>query len=225
MKPPSRLIAGSVLALALASPAGAVAGAVPAFDRLQAYWAGIQDYSMTIEAHEVLGDASGEAELHYAFKRPDRARLDVIKGVHSGSTVVWDGGDRVTAYKRFFSLIKIHPDVHDDRITSLRGNGIQTGNLGDVLACFAAHRDALHQSPGPLIDGKATDEISLPYRNVDCPDDSAADRGTVTLDVIDIECDSGLVVMRKRYEGNLVVERWELSGYTINSGLGDGDLR
>ena len=136
------MIAGSLLALALASPAGAVAGAVPAFDRLQAFWAGIQDYSMTIDAHEVLGDASGEAELHYAFKRPDRARLDVIKGAHSGSTVVWDGGERVTAYKRVFSLFKIHPDVHDDRITSLRGNGIQTGNLGDVVACFAAHRDA-----------------------------------------------------------------------------------
>ncbi len=225
MSPPSRLIAGTFLALALASPAGAVAGAVPAFDRLQAFWAGIQDYSMTIDAHEVLGDASGEAELHYAFKRPDHARLDVIRGAHSGSTVTWDGGDRVTAYKRIFSLFKIHPDVHDDRITSLRGNGIQTGNLGDVLACYAAHRDALRQIPGPLIDGKPTDEISLPYRDVTCPDDSPTDRGTVTLDVIDVERDTGLVVMRERYAGSLVVERWELTGYKINSGLDDSDLR
>jgi hypothetical protein len=31
--------------------------------------------------------------------------------------------------------------------------------------------------------------------------------------------------MRERYAGSLVVERWELTGYKINSGLDDSDLR
>jgi hypothetical protein len=42
---------------------------------------------------------------------------------------------------------------------------------------------------------------------------------------VDVDRDSGLAVMRKRFVGDLVVERWELRDYQINSGLSDRDLR
>jgi outer membrane lipoprotein-sorting protein len=222
------LVPGAALALALGVAGGAgaeqQAADVPAFDRLQATWSGVADYSVTIESHEVLGNDTAETELHFAFRRPDRARLDVVKGRRSGGTIVWDGGDRVTAYRRPFSIFKMHASVWDKNLTSLRGNGILNPNVIDILACFAAHRELLRQREGPPIDGKATDEIELPYRDVSCPDDPPADRGTVTLDVIDVDRASGMPVMRKRYQGDEIVERWELTGFTINTGLADRDL-
>jgi hypothetical protein len=206
-------------------PVGAAPGTLPAFDRLQNMWVGIEDYSMTIDSHEVLGDQSAENLLHYAYKRPDHARLDIVGGNRSGSTIVWQGGEKVLAYWRRLSLFKLHGDARDKNLTSLRGNGILGANMGDVIACFAANRDLLREHDGPDIDGKATDEIELPYQNVSCPDDPPSDRGVVTLDVLDLDKQTGLALTRRRYQGDQVVERWDLSDYRINTGLGDQDLR
>ena len=60
---------------------------------------------------------------------------------------------------------------------------------------------------------------------MECPDDPPADRGTVTLDVLDVDRQSGLVITRKRYEGDAVVERWDMADWRINAGLSDRDLR
>jgi len=222
------LFLGVALTLTLGVTGGAGAELqtteVPAFDRLQATWSHISDYSLTIDSHEVLGNDSAENEMHFAFRRPDRARLDIVKGYRSGGTIVWNGGDRVTAYRRPFSFFKLHASVWDKNLTSLRGNGILNPNVNDILACFAAHHELLRQREGPPVDGKATDEIELPYRDVSCPDDPPVDRGTVTLDVIDIDRASGMPVMRKRYAGDEIVERWELTGFTVNTGLADRDL-
>ena len=214
------------LAVALSpGPAFAAPGGAPAFEHLETTWNGVTDYSMTIDAHEVLGVDSADSELHYAFKRPDRARLDVLKGNQSGSTVVLDDdGDTVTAYMRAFPLFRKRGGVRDKDLTSLRGNGILMSNVGNLIACYGAHKDELRQFTGPSIDGEATDEVALPYAHVSCLADPDADRGTVTLDVIDIARDSGLIVLRNRYVGTEVVERWEITDYKINSGLGDDDL-
>jgi hypothetical protein len=220
-----RCLAGALALCLLLTPAGAPAAPASSFERLEALWSGIQDYSMTIDAHEVLGDQSAENELHFAFKRPDHARLDILTGLRSGSTIVWGGGDRVTAYMRLFSFFKMHGDARQKDLTSLRGNGILNPNMGDVIACFAAYRDQLREHDGPEIAGKPTDEIELPYRGVECPDDPPADRGTVTLDVLDVDRQSGLVITRKRYEGDAVVERWDMADWRINAGLSDRDLR
>jgi hypothetical protein len=196
-----------------------------AFEHLQSAWNGVVDYTMTIEAHEVLGEDSADSELHYAFKRPNRARLDVLKGLQSGSTMVLDdSGDTVTAYMRAFPVFKKHGGAHDKDLTSLRGNGILMPNVANLIACYAGHRDELRQIEGPVVDGHATDEVELPYANVTCTADADGDRGVVTLDVIDIARDTGYIVMRKRYVGNEIVERWEITDYKINSGLGDDDL-
>lgn len=220
----SVLFGALAFALVLA-PASARRESTPAFDRLETTWSTVTDYSMTIDAHEVLGDDSADNELHYAFKRPDRARLDVISGHQSGSTVVLDdGGDTVTAYMRAFPLFKKHGSVRDKDLTSLRGNGILMSNIDNLIACFGAHRRELHQVAGPVVEGEPTDEVLLPYEHVTCDADPDADRGIVTLDAIDVARDTGLIVMRKRYVGAEVVERWEISDYKLNSGLGDDDL-
>jgi outer membrane lipoprotein-sorting protein len=192
---------------------------------MQAAWSGVHDYSVTIESHEQLGAVSDEHEFFYAFRKPANARLDVVKGPRSGATILWDGGDRVTAYKRALSLFKLHAGAWDKNLTTLRGNGILSSNMGDVVQCFGAHRAALRERAGPLVDGQATDEIELPYAGVECPDDPAADRGTVTRDVLDVSKLTGFVVLRERYAGDDVVERWELKDYKIDSGLDDSEFR
>jgi hypothetical protein len=90
--------------------------------------------------------------------------------------------------------------------------------MGDVLACFGQHRGELIERDGPPIDGEPTDELALPYADVTCPDDPATDR-EITLDVLDVSKRTGLVLMRKRYAGDAVVERWELKDYRIDSPL------
>lgn len=203
-------------------PAGAMT-ALPALDHLAATWKNLHDYSVTIEAHEVLGDRSSDHELHYAFRKPHEARLDVIKGTKSGSTILWDGGDRVTAYRRGLSFFKMHGGAHDVDLTSLRGNGILNPDEGDVIACLDAHRDRIRERDGPVIDGDATDELAFSVATISCPNDPATDKD-VTLDVIDVSKRTGLVVLRKRYVGKDVVERWELKDFKIDSGLTDADL-
>jgi hypothetical protein len=218
------VLAASIVVAALA-PAAAGVQTAPAFERLENTWAGLTDYSMTIDAHEVLGDQTADSELRYAFKRPNQARLDVLKGLKSGSTMVLDGVDRVIGYYRRLSLFKTHGGAQDKNLTSLRGNGILNPNLGEIVSCFGAHREELRQAEGPDVDGQLTDEISLPYEHVECSSDSSTDRGTITLDVLDISRDTGLVMERKRYVGNEAVETWQLSDYKLNSGLTDSDLR
>jgi outer membrane lipoprotein-sorting protein len=216
----SRLLLGAALVFAAAAPVAAG----DAFDQLQATWNGLHDYRVTIDAHEVLGDQTDDHVLRYAFRKPSNARLDVVEGSKSGSTIVWDGGDRVTAYRRGMSFFKMHGGVWQKDLTSLRGNGVLTPNMGDLVACFAQHRDDLREGPGPLVDGDPTAEIALNRTNVTCADDPPADHD-VTLDVIDVSRKTGLIMMRRRYEGDQVVERWELKDYQIDAGLGDSDLR
>jgi len=203
-------------------PAGA-ATSLPALDRMAATWKNLHDYSVTIEGHEVLGDRTSDNEFHYAFRKPHEARLDVITGNKSGSTILWDGGDRVTAYRRRLSFFKMHGSAHAVDLTSLRGNGVLNPDEGDVIACLDAHRDRIAERDGPTVEGEGTDELAFSNANISCPDDPATDKD-VTLDVIDVSKRTGLVVMRKRYIGNEVVERWQLKDFKVDSGLTDGDL-
>ena len=59
----------------------------------------------------------------------------------------------------------------------------------------------------------------LPVRTI-----RRSDRGTVTLDAIDIARDSGYIVMRKRYAGSEIVESWSITDYKVNAGIADADL-
>jgi len=205
----------TLAALPYAVRADAGGPAVPALDRLAAAWSGLHGYSVTIEAHEVLDGKIDDHTLRYAFAKPQHAEIDVVAGSQTGATIVWDGGDRLTYYRRGLSFLKMHSGLHDKALTSLRGNTILAGDMGDILSCFAAHRDTLTQADGPDLDGGQTAEVRMSYHGEPCPDDPPADR-SVTLDVIDISKTSGLVVERRRYEGTAVVERWDLTGFKLD---------
>jgi hypothetical protein len=209
----------ALLSLTVPAPAhgDAARHASSTLDRLQAAWTALDGYTVTIEAHEVSGDKTADNELRYAFAKPDHVRLEVVSGSQAGGTVLWDGGDRVTAFRRGLSFFKLHPSLHDKNVTSLRGNSVLTPDLGDILSCYGAHRNAVSEGDGPVIDGAETAELKLTYDGFQCPDDPPADRD-VTLDVIDVSKTTGLIVERRRYEGDALVEKWDLKDYRIQGG-------
>ena len=212
-------------ALAAVSLSNRSASAGSGFERFADRWSQLHDYSVTIDAHEVLGAQTDEHEYWYAFRKPESARLDIVAGSRSGATELWNGGDGIVAYKRAMSFFKKHGHVKDRDLTTLRGNDIMMPNMGDLVACFAAHRDSLQEKAGPEIDGEPTDEILLPYGGVACPDDSDTDRSAVTLDVLDVSRATGLVLIRTRFQGDVPVERFTMKDYKIDSGIDDGTLR
>ena len=92
------------------------------------------------------------------------------------------------------------------------------------MECFAKYRNRVQEREGPPVDGEATAEVALPYTDVSCPDDPPVDKA-VTLDVLDISKRTGYIVVRKRYAGEQIVERWELTDFKADNGLADTDLK
>jgi len=196
---------------------------IATFATLLAQWSHVHDYTVTIEARETLATRTQVRTLHYAFRAPDRSRMEVVAGPDTGGVLVWHGGSEVTAYRRGFPLIKIHADGHSPRVTSMRGNGAFNSDFGRVVACFEAHRGAVTEESGPLVDGKPTTAMTLTYAGFTCPDDPAHDRA-VTRDVLYIDPD-GKLAMRERFEGTTSVERWILRDLRIDPGVTDDELR
>lgn len=202
------------------------ASAVPsgALDRLARAWSALRDYKADIYSHEQIGDRASDHTLRYDYRRPDRARLDIVSGTPANATLIWTGSDTIVAYRRGFAFFKMRGDARSDALTSIRGNGILTPNTGDIVACFQAHRSAVRERPGPTVFGTATDEIALPYVGVACPDDSPLDRKTITLDVLDLDPASGLIVQRHRYAGSELVERWIVTARAVDIDIPDGEF-
>ena len=218
------MTAVSVLFTCLTPPAGGAAPDSP-FAQLLTTWRQVRDFTVTIEATEWLGGTTIQNVLHYAFRKPERARLDVVAGPSRGAVLIWRGGDGVTAYQRSLAFVKVRAGANASRVTSPRGNGVLTPNLGDVLECFARHRGDVRERPGPRVDGDATNAIVLNYTGgVTCPDDSSRDGG-VTRDVLYVSRRTGYVVRRERYERESLVEEYALRDLRIDEGLPDDLFR
>jgi outer membrane lipoprotein-sorting protein len=205
------------LILSCAFPTGALAET--ALKRSAGAWSSIHDYAVTIDAHEVLGRSSQDRVLRYVFRKPAQARLDLMAGRRRVATILWSGGDSVVAYRSGLSFLRVHGSPDDRRFTSLRGNGVRTAVLGDIVACFEQHQSSIRERGGPAVNGEPTDEIVLERAGFSCAGDSPADRG-ITRDVIDVS-QRGTILMRRRYQGSELVEAWSLRDYRINAGFDD----
>lgn len=195
-----------------------------AFAALQNEWSHVRDYTVNVEAHEVLDGHTYNDGLRYEYRRPDRARLEIIYGAQRGSIVTWNGDDSATAYRRDLSFLKVRYGARDRRVTSARGNGVLTPNFDAIIACFESHPHSITESPGPSIDGNATTAITLDRSNFSCPADSKLDHD-ITRDVLYVSKRTHFPLLRERYAGSARVESWKLTNLKINSGLTDRDLR
>jgi hypothetical protein len=218
-----RYALAAVISTVAVAPASA--GQTPVLDALVKHTVALHDYAVTIAGHEVDGDTVDDRVMRFWYRKPDRAKLEVVKGPAAGTRLEWVGGAKARVRGGIFSWFPIWLDLHDRRITSLRGNTMLRAELEPTLECFVAHRGAVREAPGPRVEGLTTDVVTLTVPSgLGCPADSETDR-TVTRDVLTVAHDSGVLLRRERYVGETLVERWDLSEVKLDAGLTDADFR
>lgn len=219
------LLAG--LAVLVAAPRGVAAQTHGTeLEQLEAFWSKLSDLQVLIVAHEFDGKTHQNRRMRYAYLRPSHAKIELLDGPFKGMVAVWKGGDTVVAYKRgMLSAFKKTFGLHDKMVTSLRGNGVTTPELGPALQCFAAHPGQVQQMPGPVFEGQETVMVVVEDKNgLHCPTDSPLDAASITKDVILVNRATHLPLRRTRYAGDTQVEEWILVDLRINSGLSPGDF-
>lgn len=213
-----KLIFGApALALTLvALPATAAStSALAAFDDA---FAKVNDYTVTVHAHEVKGDRTQDRTYHYFFKRPNLAKTDIVAGDGSGSGGVWKGGDVVKGHLKIaFITVGRTVDLHDSRATSLRGYTIPDGLIQNQVGKYEQMKGAITQREGGDVNGVPTDEVDLKLA------DPAANDG-VTRAVLYLSRTTHFPVRQIRYEGDKVVADETFSDLKTNVGLTDSDF-
>lgn len=151
------------LALTLALvPLAAPAASTPAITAFEDAFAKVNDYTVTVRAHETKGDRVQDRTYNYWFKRPNFAKTLIVAGDGKGSGGVWSGGDTVSGHQGgMLAFIHLTVSLHDARATSLRGYTIPEGLLQNEVAKYKEIKGDLSERGGPQIDGVATDEIDL----------------------------------------------------------------
>ncbi|MBV8074151.1 MAG: hypothetical protein JO140_01890 [Candidatus Eremiobacteraeota bacterium] len=219
------LLAG--VALLVGATAASAAESAFELEQLQSAWAKVNDYQVTIVARESSGKTEQERRFHYSFLRPEHAKAEMLDGPLKGVIAVWNGGDRVITYHHgFLSKVRIGFNIHDKFVTSLRGNGISSGDLGIALKCYQSRLEDVRQAEGPTIDGSETVELILDGKGtpLHCPGDAPADDQQITKDAIFVGRASHFPLRRIRYAGDAQVEQWDLLDLRINTGLSAQDF-
>ena len=213
-----RLLSGIpafALALAALPAAAATTPAINAFDEA---FAKVNDYAVTVRAHESKGDRIQDRTYKYWFKRPALAKTLIIAGDGSGSGGVWNGGDRVSGHQGgMLAFIHLKVGLHDSRAVSLRGYTIPEGLLQNEVDKYKDVKGDLTQRPGPSIDGVATDEVDLKVA------DPAANDG-VTRMALYLSKETHFPVRQVRWDGEKIVADETFLDLKTNVGLSDGDF-
>lgn len=213
-----RLLSGiSAFAFALVAlpAAAATTPAITAFDDA---FAKVNDYTMTVRAHEVKGDRQQNRTYHYFFKRPNLAKTDIVSGDGAGSGGVWNGGTQVHGHLKIaFMTLGKRVDMHDPQATSLRGYTIPDGLLQNQVDKYTQLKGDLTQRSGPQIDGVATDEVDLKIT-----DPSLC--GGVTRMTLYFSKASHFPVRQVRWEGDTIVADETFTDLRTNVGLTANDF-
>lgn len=212
-----RLFAAFALTLPLAGMP-AIAASTPALAAFDDAFAKVNDYTVTVHAHEVKGDRVQDRTYHYFFKRPDMAKTDIVAGDGSGSGGVWKGGDTVKGHLKIaFITVGKTVDIHDARATSLRGYTIPDGLIQNQVQKYEQIKGELSQRDGGEVNGTPSDEVDLKFA------DPAANDG-VTRGVLYLSKTTHFPVRQIRYEGAKVVADETFSDLRTNVGLTAADF-
>lgn len=211
------LIAAPAFAAALAAlpAAAATTPAITAFDDA---FSKVNDYTVTVHSHEVKGERTQDRTYHYAFKRPHFAKTDIVAGDGAGSGGVWNGGTQVHGHlKVAFMTFGKRVDMHDPQATSLRGYTIPDGLIQNEVDKLKEIDGALTQSPGPVIDGVATDDVELKIA------DPAKYDGVTRIEMF-LSKETHFPVRQVRFEGGKNVADTTFADLKTNVGLKDSDF-
>ena len=131
-------------------------------ESLDSAWTGVTAYNATITVFEQKGLAIQNLVFKYTFRKPTTVTVDVVGGTNNGVSLLWKGGDTVSAHRGgIISAFKKTLSLHDPQVTTIRGSSFDELSFAQILAHMQTTPGRLAQSAGPLIDNVATDSVTL----------------------------------------------------------------
>jgi hypothetical protein len=142
----------------------------------------------------------------YTFRKPSSATAHYNVGPNAGVTVVWNGGDTVTAHRGggLLALFKRTFSLHDPIVTTIRGSSIDQLSFAAILDHGNGGGGTVSEGLGPTILGVPTAAVTL------IPSSSVADAG-LTQEVVDISTLTNLPIRVLGYEGTTLVRQVDFS--------------
>jgi outer membrane lipoprotein-sorting protein len=206
-------VACAIVAISVAaSTAGTpnYATQAPAWLDFTRAWAGIAGYSATVTVFERKGAQIQHVVFDYDFRKPSNVTVHVIKGPNAGVTLVWNGGATMSAHRGsgFFAQFKKTLSLHDPAATTIRGSSIDQLSFSAILAHGQQTGGRVWQGRGTVIDGVATDAVSL------VPTTPSANTG-LTSEVVEISRTTHVPMRVLGYEGRTVVRRVDYSNVKL----------
>ena len=182
----------------------------PAWAAFKYAWGNIDAYSTTVTLFEQKGTQAQNSVFDYTFHKPASATVHFIKGPHAGATLVWNGGDTVTARlgSGLMGLFKKTFALHDPLVTTIRGSSIDQLSFAGILAHSQNTPGTISQGPGPTILGIPTEAVTL------IPTSSVSNTG-VTHEIVDIPAVTSLPIRVLGYEGETLVRQIEFSNIKL----------
>ena len=161
-------------------------------------------YSYAVDASELgeHGMIRSAFEISYDGRVPVET-VHVLAGNGAGSIVVWRDGDRVTVRPPgVLHAVALGMNVRDPRLLSPRKNDVRNAIFSRVADCVAAHAaDVTVERSGE----HETFVIREPA-GVKCGAEDGDD--AVTVDRVTVSAVDGHPIMRERYAGEVLLEKW-----------------
>lgn len=209
---------GWVLLALSACPAARADNTAPALSAFDQMFAGINDYTCTIHAHEVKGTATQDRVYSYMFMKPHYAKTLILEGDGKGSGGVWAGTNQVSGHQGgILSGIHLKVDLHDPRAVSLRGVTIPEGLLQNVVGRYATIPGTLTQSNGGMVGGVQTDRLDLKVT------DPTSNDG-VSEQILYLSKETHWPVRQILYSGSQIVLDESIADLKTNTGLTQADF-
>lgn len=179
-------------------------------------WKGIRDYQCKMQSNNKLGQEKDMKQIEFWFKRNHQVRMEVLDGKNKGSLLTRNDRGRIKGKKGgILRLVTVTLDDTDERILNLRGRKFYEADWGTILSEFAERTKA-----GWKVEIVDEEKVGgTPCRVLVATGSETESR--VSKDMMWIDKKSHLILRRKQYEGeNLVNEVlwWDIR---LNSGLSD----
>jgi outer membrane lipoprotein-sorting protein len=210
-------IGGALLALS-ACPAVRAQNTAPALAAFDTMFAGINDYTAVIHAHEAKGSATQDRVYSYMFMKPHYAKTLILSGDGKGSGGVWAGTNQISGHQGgILSGIHLKVDLHDPRAVSLRGVTIPEGLLQNVVGRYGTIPGTLTQSNGGMVGGVETDRLDLKVT------DPTSNDG-VSEQILYLSRETHWPVRQILYSGSQIVLDESITDLKTNTGLTQADF-
>lgn len=203
---PSPPATASPPATPLPAPSGPASQALDAFART---WAGVTSYSAIVTVFEQKGAQIQNVVFDYSFRKPSSVTVHVAAGPNAGVTLMWDGGTTVVARRGsgLAALFKRRLPLHDPLVTTIRGSSVDQLSFGAILAHAQQQSARLSETPGDVIDGVATDAVTVST--------APADNAGLTREVVELSTSTHVPMRVLGFDGETLVRRIEFSNVVL----------